>query len=452
MFFNKYPYTDFHEMNLDWLLNKMRELEIEFDEFKVVNNITFSGQWDITKQYPAWTIVSDNNIGYVSQKPVPVGVPLNNGNYWVEVIDYTAQIAGLEQRVINLENIVGDNNSGLVHDVDVLEDDVDYIEKGLNPDTIALISDSYGLDNVCGGKSWQTFLEEMMPDKTFIKYAFGGAGFGWDQSSQYYMPTLLTSIPVNTNVRLVIIGMGANDGNLLHNQTRTEQNIIDGITASMPILKNRFPNAKIKLGFIGRYKDAAHNLYYDRACRVYQNNSYQGYDYIHNAQHILHNRWFIDDKDIHPSIDGSRRLATYLMNTVNGNDFDVHEAYSGTYNNMQYAAFMHNDQFKLLINGTGSTYNTVTVGDTVLPMIMKEVFDNNINWFRPTEFVCSNSFPSMIGTNGQTYDKTCEVLFGDTKMYIILSGCGADGSTAASLINVVLLPNYMSFECPSSLC
>ena len=26
-FFNEYPYTDFHELNLDWILSKMRELE-----------------------------------------------------------------------------------------------------------------------------------------------------------------------------------------------------------------------------------------------------------------------------------------------------------------------------------------------------------------------------------------------------------------------------------------
>ena len=75
-FGNQYPYTDFHELNLDWIIKRMRKLEIDMDEFKVVNNITFSGQWDITKQYPAWTIVNDNNIGYVSIKPVPVGVVL----------------------------------------------------------------------------------------------------------------------------------------------------------------------------------------------------------------------------------------------------------------------------------------------------------------------------------------------------------------------------------------
>ena len=72
----KLPWSNFHELNLDWLIARMKELQIQFDEFVVVNHITFSGQWDITKQYPAWTIVSDNNIGYVSIQPVPVGVVL----------------------------------------------------------------------------------------------------------------------------------------------------------------------------------------------------------------------------------------------------------------------------------------------------------------------------------------------------------------------------------------
>ena len=31
-FFNKYPYTDFHELNADWLLQKMQELDKRLDE------------------------------------------------------------------------------------------------------------------------------------------------------------------------------------------------------------------------------------------------------------------------------------------------------------------------------------------------------------------------------------------------------------------------------------
>lgn len=30
--FNNYPYTDFHELNLDWILQKMRDLQVQMDE------------------------------------------------------------------------------------------------------------------------------------------------------------------------------------------------------------------------------------------------------------------------------------------------------------------------------------------------------------------------------------------------------------------------------------
>ena len=34
MFWDKYPYTDFHEMNLSWLLDMMKKLGIEVKELK----------------------------------------------------------------------------------------------------------------------------------------------------------------------------------------------------------------------------------------------------------------------------------------------------------------------------------------------------------------------------------------------------------------------------------
>ena len=100
---NKYPYTDFHELNLDWIIGKIKELTNKMSEFEALNKITFSGVWDITKQYPAWTIVNDSGVGYISLKPVPAGIPLTNSDYWTIVADYSVLIAGLQNRIISLE-------------------------------------------------------------------------------------------------------------------------------------------------------------------------------------------------------------------------------------------------------------------------------------------------------------------------------------------------------------
>ena len=103
MFFNEYPYTNFHELNLDMILHLMKKLNAEWDEFTAVNKITNAGAWDITKQYQAWTVVSDNNIGYISLKPVPAGVAITNTEYWGVIADYDILITDLSNRISMLE-------------------------------------------------------------------------------------------------------------------------------------------------------------------------------------------------------------------------------------------------------------------------------------------------------------------------------------------------------------
>ena len=104
MFFELYPNTDFHNLNLDWIVATIKKLDRDMDDFEAMNKITFDGAWDITKQYKPWTIVNDNGAGYISIKPVPAGILLTNADYWRGVVDYTATIADLQNRVVNLEN------------------------------------------------------------------------------------------------------------------------------------------------------------------------------------------------------------------------------------------------------------------------------------------------------------------------------------------------------------
>lgn len=40
MLFEQFPYTNFHEINLDWLLKRVKEMETEFEDYKAsITNI-----------------------------------------------------------------------------------------------------------------------------------------------------------------------------------------------------------------------------------------------------------------------------------------------------------------------------------------------------------------------------------------------------------------------------
>lgn len=89
--FENFPYTNFHELNLQWILRALKELEHTIDEFVSINALKYADpiQWNITSQYEKNTIVIDpvTGIAYISVQPVPSGVALTNTDYWTVVFD-----------------------------------------------------------------------------------------------------------------------------------------------------------------------------------------------------------------------------------------------------------------------------------------------------------------------------------------------------------------------------
>ena len=82
-FLNQFPYSDFHEMNLDWIIKEVKRLTSEMETFQAVNKVTFRDNWDITIQYPAWSMVINDGFAYISSKPVPAGIDILNTDYWI---------------------------------------------------------------------------------------------------------------------------------------------------------------------------------------------------------------------------------------------------------------------------------------------------------------------------------------------------------------------------------
>lgn len=105
--FEQFPYANMHEMNLDWLLKKMKELDQAMETFKATESLKFADPiiWDITTQYEKSTIVLDpTGNAYLSLQAVPAGVQLNNEEYWLEIFNFTDYTRTANQNLtVNVE-------------------------------------------------------------------------------------------------------------------------------------------------------------------------------------------------------------------------------------------------------------------------------------------------------------------------------------------------------------
>ena len=91
--FENFPYANFHELNLDWILHELKELETEITNFVSINSVKYANPitWDITSQYETNTVVLDSSgNAYLSVQPVPAGVALDREEYWTKIGNFSA--------------------------------------------------------------------------------------------------------------------------------------------------------------------------------------------------------------------------------------------------------------------------------------------------------------------------------------------------------------------------
>lgn len=93
-FLNQFPYSDFHEMNLDWILKEVKKVSDDMKGFVASNEVTYEGLWNITNQYEKNDIVLDQVRGYmmISIQPVPAGIDILNTDYWIPVSPFKVDV------------------------------------------------------------------------------------------------------------------------------------------------------------------------------------------------------------------------------------------------------------------------------------------------------------------------------------------------------------------------
>lgn len=273
-FFDKYPYTDFHELNLDWLISTVKLLTKEMHDFELVNKITFEGTWSIAKQYKPFSIVTDGDAGYISTQPVPAGVQITNEDYWTLIADYSAIVGNLGARVTALENEVDDMKNGIQKR---------YI----------LVGDSFSLGVIGGGSpqvtGWAEYAESHMPDYNEKAYIYhpeahepieGVASFAGGLFLQY-LQTIEGDLDCdNSEIDEIVVLGGSNEFNY------SSATIISAIGQFCYYAREHFPNALIRIGLIGLQADRLYSDVYDAYVTGAKNN---GAQYIRSCLNLMLN-------------------------------------------------------------------------------------------------------------------------------------------------------------------
>ena len=103
MVWMKVPYTNFHNLNQDWIIHRMMEFEEYMQNIVQISVIKYADpiQWRITAQYEQSTVVidADTGIAYISVQPVPAGVAITNTNYWTPVFDLQQILGDIDQQI-----------------------------------------------------------------------------------------------------------------------------------------------------------------------------------------------------------------------------------------------------------------------------------------------------------------------------------------------------------------
>ena len=121
--FEHFPYTNFHDLNLDWILSRVKEVLAEADsleqwkgtheqEYQILaekveglihNLVDVISPWDSSIAYHVFSIVEYQGANYIAVQDVPVGVMITNTDYWQQANTVVEQINAMSVIVSNLE-------------------------------------------------------------------------------------------------------------------------------------------------------------------------------------------------------------------------------------------------------------------------------------------------------------------------------------------------------------
>ena len=349
-FFNNYPYTNYHELNLDYILEKIKTLETDVKNFVSFNLLEWNDPifWDISRNYEKNKIVVDKNTnyGYVSIKPVPSGVPINNTDYWSEIFSFVNSVIDISYENGKITFLTQNNTETsdnyvsvlnvLGHDFKIKDNELSLSFNDFKAKTnvrldalerkkrIILIGDSYSEGYTPDGnvRSWSDMLVSSIKGIDFINLRAGGSGFlnGTTFLRQLQNATISDH---NTIDEIYIVG-GYND---IYYTLSALESAIKSFSDYVAI---NYANAKVYIGFCGNYvKDSSNASRLGTVYYAYKNSCLYSLNlnYIDNLQYALLNNAYFSSDGIHPKLNGQEILFGYLKSFIYNKKIDVQSSY-----------------------------------------------------------------------------------------------------------------------------
>lgn len=189
--------------------------------------------WRDSIPYEALTIVMYLGNSYTSKKPVPIGVQIDNTEYWVLTGAYNAQVEQYREEVENLRTMITKKN-------------------------VLCIGDSYLAysSQEMETESWGAFLRIYLGSNNNVTLnGMGGSGFVGNTArtfgvllSEKY--NSMTDEERNAITDIIVCG-GLNDASAVADNTTTMNDVISAMRLFFTNASTYFPNARVHVGAIG---------------------------------------------------------------------------------------------------------------------------------------------------------------------------------------------------------
>lgn len=267
MAFSNFPYTDFHNLNLDWVLNTTKDLDTKWD--------TYYAQWN------KWQSDIQN---------------------YIDNLDY---IAAIDNYLDNLKA------SGELSDI---------IDTWLTDYGIITIGDSYGEGYTPDGmvKPWcDTLHETYFSDASFyVNKSLGGSGFGSNTSFSDLLSKAIAGLSdkQKKQVKYVVVAGGWND------------QFVDGSLVNSGIkdtidLMTQLPNATLYIGWIATpiigFTTRKRIKAYNEIKSLYE--TYWGkFKFLSGADSALSWVGVLASDKIHPNATGQASIADMIYKAMGG--------------------------------------------------------------------------------------------------------------------------------------